>query len=579
MEKEKNAFKQGTRNPHMAIASSGGANIGALILFGGALAVGTLVATFAAWKGNRPSDSDDKTSRKEENASQGLQFIVQTSSPTTFHDNQCCTSTGSTEMNATPIDPSELTSTPSLILEENPSSTTNSSLESFDNDDQEIPLTYDSRQDSIKMCSNHCRVEELSLPERNNPSYALDKAAKNDTVEETNLMATTEIAERDGVDAERTRLEEISLVQSTEEDDDEVEEKREAKEKLLLEEKIQVAEKGEPIDVKTCAEKTSLNSVEEDDGDNLGKGSPLIETIEVKKEAIDEVKEVAEDATDAVEISIEEISSVQSTDKEDGDEEKDKQAKEKLLLEDKIEVEEDEERIAVLTCAEKTSLNSVEEVDGSDNLGKGSPLMATPEVKEEEEEQAIDEVAEEDGEDVLKLSKDEFSPVQSMEEDDDNKEEEKKHSIDEKDDGGDIDESDDEHISKKSQENSGGIGSSSAGSDAEEIWPAESVEALSQELMKVMISSRLSAAKTTEQDEYNKIEEFSHFNSSKKDFINSCTDTNSRANSTFTKKEEDLEFTVWNKQTTTYLLIMASIALLFLPIATHYLICLLRKDI
>ncbi|KAJ9187811.1 hypothetical protein P3X46_003228 [Hevea brasiliensis] len=432
MEKRRSTSKQGKRKPQFV--SAGGGDIGGLVVWGGALAVAGLAAAFAVRKGRRRGANEISSRRhKEEQASQGLQFILQTSSSSTFHCNPCCASDGSTKMVATQIDSCELFSNESLILEENPASTNNCRNENSKNDYQGILIKDDSKQESINSCDNYSGIEELPSPVFDSHSlYVQENRIENDSGEESPLMEVVEegIEEKEASDDVKIgeRISSMHLVEENGDDDQEEETKEESP---LVE--INALKKEEPIDsLKICEEKnSSVHSVKEteDDDQEYGKESPVVERIEVWKE-------------------------------------------------------------------------------------------------------------EESFDDAPKASEDITSTERSIEDEDDDQEEEEEEEDD-----------NEECVMEKGDENSEVTGSSSAGSNEEEIWPLESVEAMSQALKNTSINQQFSAAKIMEEDETNETQECIHLDNSEINIVDNCRYNHQTTHaSTFLKKEETLEFTAANDQ-------------------------------
>ncbi|XP_012082816.1 chromatin-remodeling ATPase INO80 isoform X2 [Jatropha curcas] len=157
MEKRESTYKQGRRKPQLG--SGGGANIGGLVLTGGALAVASLVG-FALHRGKRRGGNETSSRRqrrKEDQANQGLRFILQNSPPTSL-SNSCCSNNGSIKVVATQVDSCELVSTESLVSVENPAYTINCRNEISNGDtdyEKKILLSDESKQDGVKSWDKH----------------------------------------------------------------------------------------------------------------------------------------------------------------------------------------------------------------------------------------------------------------------------------------------------------------------------------------------------------------------------------------------------------------------------------------
>ncbi|XP_022760021.1 uncharacterized protein LOC111306410 [Durio zibethinus] len=122
MEQHKRSCRQGTKKVLLGMSNkSGGSGIEGVVVWGGALAIASLVA-FTIKKGSRKDGNKDTTNlaaidscRKEEHETEGLSFILQEDSSSTLHQNSCCTNHGTSEIGITQIEACELVSIQSLI--------------------------------------------------------------------------------------------------------------------------------------------------------------------------------------------------------------------------------------------------------------------------------------------------------------------------------------------------------------------------------------------------------------------------------------------------------------------------------
>lgn len=82
MEKHESTCKQGKKKAQISIA---GANVGGLVMWGGALAVAGLIAAFAVKKSTRRDANKKDSCKKEDKGSEGLRFILQTPASSFHH--------------------------------------------------------------------------------------------------------------------------------------------------------------------------------------------------------------------------------------------------------------------------------------------------------------------------------------------------------------------------------------------------------------------------------------------------------------------------------------------------------------
>ncbi|XVF32815.1 hypothetical protein REPUB_Repub17cG0115100 [Reevesia pubescens] len=220
MEKHKRSCRQGRKKVQLNTSNynAGGGGMESVVVFGGALAIASLVAAFTFKKGSnnsRKDNSKDTTNlaAKEEDGTQGLRFILQDSS-STLHQNSCCTSHGTSKNGIIQIETSELDSTQSLItLEEN---TMQCERKDSVSGQQEI-FILDAEQESVAMTGDYGDIEELSSPvsDHNKPVNVVEN--END---DSSVMKTIEIEIEDeavdaAADSEPSMAEEMSTLQST----------------------------------------------------------------------------------------------------------------------------------------------------------------------------------------------------------------------------------------------------------------------------------------------------------------------------------------------------------------------------
>ncbi|EEF39306.1 glutamic acid-rich protein [Ricinus communis] len=532
---EKHQTKQGKRRAQIGLVGGGGRggagagnNIGGIILWVGALAVATSAAAFAAHRGRRRrKDGNDK--KEKEEASQGLSFVLQNSSPS-FYCNPCCASYGSmTELVATQTDFCALDSTNNSLIseEENP-------------DNQKILLIDDYKEDDVESSDNRSGIEEFSFPViDHHSSPELENRIKNDLAEDFPLMELIEVVKEEGtmdaariINTERTSLmQSVSVVEEENDDNDdgngdagEGEDEEVVKEVLPLLEIVRVEEEEEPVyALKICADKTSsMHSVEEEEeeGDKERvEEFPLMERTEVWKEE----EAIDGDAKKSVEIT----SLMHSV---GGD----KEAVEESPLLERIQVSKVEE---ATNDASKISTDII------------SPIFSAEEEEEEDDEEIVEEPlmkeriealkVKEAFDAAIKISADSNSLLHSAGE----AEEEEEDNDDDDEEEGD----NQEYIMEKGKENSEETGSTSAGSSAEEIWPEESIEALSLELKNTL---QFSAPKIVEEEEEQITKTEECFNDSKSKNLSDCRDEYQTTQTPmFLKKEETLEHTVNDQPT------------------------------
>ncbi|KAJ8899064.1 hypothetical protein K2173_010217 [Erythroxylum novogranatense] len=149
MEKHENMQKQGKRKVQINFK---GVNIGGLVVWGGALAVVSLIAAFSVKKSRRKANDDNRTSEN------GVDNTVHESQSSTIYREQCCASFGSRKMIEAKIDSFEEQSPVSVINGQNEDSTVES---------EDILNTDDTNEENAELCRDCIKVEEISLGRTN----------------------------------------------------------------------------------------------------------------------------------------------------------------------------------------------------------------------------------------------------------------------------------------------------------------------------------------------------------------------------------------------------------------------------
>ncbi|KAG8488770.1 hypothetical protein CXB51_016777 [Gossypium anomalum] len=288
-EKQNGSCQQGRKKAWLISMSSSGGGIERVVALGGALAVASLIAAFSIKKSSC-SKKDISTNKeetanveatdscaKEEDAGEGLRFILQDSS-STLHHNSCCANHGTSKMGVAEIETSKLVSTQSLIftLEENTIECERK--ESISG--QEETLIHDAEQESNAMTGGYGDVEELSLSvgdTENNPMNGVENES-NASLEMETIEITIEDEAVDHVDAEQPMAEESSTLQSSlsskEEDKSSISAAEEDAEEYPLMESLHPAEENEdeeeysPLRSSFSVEDNRIDDGEEEEDDD-----------------------------------------------------------------------------------------------------------------------------------------------------------------------------------------------------------------------------------------------------------------------------------------------------------------------
>ncbi|KAF5455296.1 hypothetical protein F2P56_024891 [Juglans regia] len=179
------------------IKLGGGDGIGGVVVFGGALAIAGLIAVFA-FKNRRMKEADinprnpndvskeSKNKKREDEGSEGLRFISQTS-----YYGSCLTSHGTPQTSVTQIDPCEtLVSAKCLIMEEKPRNEISEENEDSLSGHQEIVIYDYSTLESIDSCDDCGVVGKCSLLVSESPILIEETMVKNDSdMEENNSIS------------------------------------------------------------------------------------------------------------------------------------------------------------------------------------------------------------------------------------------------------------------------------------------------------------------------------------------------------------------------------------------------------
>ncbi|XP_041018218.1 glutamic acid-rich protein-like [Juglans microcarpa x Juglans regia] len=233
MEEQKSRSKQDMKRNRINLR--GGDGIGGVVVFGGALAIAGLIAVFA-FKNRRMKDADNnprnpsdvskesKNNKREDEGSEGLRFISQTS-----YYASCLTSHGTPQTSVTQIDPCEtLVSAKSLIMEEKPRNEISEENEDPLSGHQEIVICDYSTLESSDSCDDCGVMGKCSLPVPESPILIEETMVKNDSdMEENNSISIKTIEDEKAnepsliVHAEDKAEHEKSTTQSDEEDSDE----------------------------------------------------------------------------------------------------------------------------------------------------------------------------------------------------------------------------------------------------------------------------------------------------------------------------------------------------------------------
>ncbi|MBA0757798.1 hypothetical protein Gotri_020864 [Gossypium trilobum] len=304
-EKQNGSCRQRRKKAWLISMSSGGGGIERVVALGGALAVASLIAAFSIKKSSC-SKKDISTNKeetanveatdscaKEEDAGEGLRFILQDSS-STLHYNSCCANHGTSKIGVAEIETSKLVSTQSLItLEENTIECERKESVSG----QEETLIHDAEQESNAMTGGYGDIEELSLSvgdTENNPMNGVENES-NASLEMETIEITIEDEAVDHVDAEQPMAEESSTLQSSlsskEDDKTSISAGEEEDEEYPLMESLYPAEENEEYPLME-----SLHPAEENEDEE--EYSPLRSPFSVEDNRIDDDEEEEEEEED-----------------------------------------------------------------------------------------------------------------------------------------------------------------------------------------------------------------------------------------------------------------------------------------
>ncbi|XP_050237272.1 uncharacterized protein LOC126686982 [Mercurialis annua] len=482
--------KQRKIKGQISFSGGGGGNIGGIVLWGGALAVAGLAAAFAVKRGG--GRRSPRTTKKDDLAGQGLRLVLRNSSPT-FQSNPCCTSNGSTtKLVAKKISSCEADSTKSLILVEKTSNCSDDNVISGNQEEEDL------REDEIKSCKNHTMIEEFSFPMPDHPSSQLTESRIEDDLADKFPL----LEEEKEVDVLNESTDKTLSIHSA---------SAEEPQKNDLADKFPLMDEEEEVDVLNASTDKSLSiqsaSAEEEQRNDINdkaiKEIRLAERIEAWKE-----EEPFDNGLKTSEYLTSEIHSVEKEGCGDDNDDVD------LNIAESIE----EPLYASKIDSNKTS-SEHSMGEGDKETVKESMLIENIKILEKD--------AENYG--VSNMSTKMTSVKHLVEEDDDEEEEDE----------------DEEDIVEKAEENSEETESTSAGSNAEEIWPEEAIEALSQELKN---SLQYSLAKTAEDQTISSEDCSSNFDNRKTSKLKNCIDDYQTAQTPTLLKKEESEFAMANDQ-------------------------------
>ncbi|KAA8543070.1 hypothetical protein F0562_021435 [Nyssa sinensis] len=521
---EKTSNKQEKRKMAIRIGGGGGV-VGAVVVLGGALAIATLASVSAIKLRRKPTNKShpppiptdqsnelEKKSSKDEE-SNGLRSLLQESSPPVLDHQR---SDGTTNMGVIQIDSTSLVSTESPILDNDPVPDISGQKEKPTCGDQEILLSDNSKPESGELLIDHgVDGQELLFPVCVSPSLLNPESVnKNEFTEDLLLVEVIEDKKEDEAIAapnasqieeeDNCKMQLIEDAQKEEEYDDGENIVEKGEEAVVTAQVDQIAMELDP-QMQLCKEEDNNENdvgVENEEEDIAEKGEEVAETAQVDQIAMkhdpqmqlskeednnendvgvdDEEEDIAEKGEEAAEtaavdqIAMELNPQMQLSKEEDNNETD-------VGVEEEEEEEEEEEDIA------EKGEEAVETIQVDQIAMELNPQMQLSKEEDNNENDVGVEDDEEEEEDIAKKGEEAVETAQvdqiAMELDPQMQLSKEDNIVN--------DDDDDDDVTEKGEEGSSeGTGDSSMESNADPIWPVESMQELSQAIKELKVENQ-----------------------------------------------------------------------------------------